>query len=88
MVNQDNRFCYVAVLAAEEPDGMPVARTHTGAKPRHALEARLEEVEIAIEDAAAARSSLTRWCVLFAESQDHLEDRAARVHVADGDVAV
>ena len=62
---------------------MPVARTHTGAKPRHELEARLEDVELAIEDAAAERSSLTRWCLLFAESLDRLEDRAARAHAAE-----
>ena len=82
VVNKDNRFCYVAVLAAEEPEGMPVPRTHTGAKPRHVLEARLEEVELAIEDAVAERVSLTRWCSLFARSLAALEDRAARSHAA------
>lgn len=82
VVHRDNRFCYVVVLAAEEPEDMPVARTHTGPLPRHELERRLEDVELAIEDAIAERVSLTRWCLLFARSLDSLEDRAARAHAA------
>ena len=61
---------------------MPVPRTQTGSKPRHELQARLEDVELAIEDAMAERVSLTRWCLLFAQSLDRLEDRAARAHAA------
>ncbi len=78
VVHQDNRFCYTVVISQSEPDGMPVPRTHTGSRPRHELEARLEEVELEIEDAQAERVSLTRWCTLFAQSLDRLEDRADR----------
>jgi V/A-type H+-transporting ATPase subunit I len=82
LVNRDHLFCYVAVIAKEEPQRMPIARTHTGPKPRHELESRLEEVELAIEDVIAERASLSRWCLLFADSQDRLEERAARLHAA------
>jgi len=82
LVNRDNRFCYVVVIAKDEPERMPVARTHTGPKPRHELERRLDEVELAIEDAIAERASLSRWCLLFAHSLDQLEEQAARAHAA------
>ena len=82
VVDRDNRFCYVVVISKDEPTEMPVPRTHTGAKPRHELEARLEQVEIEIEDAEAERISLTRWCLLFAASLDDLEDRANLSHAA------
>lgn len=80
VVHRDNRYCYVVVISPEEPEGMPVRRTHTGAKPLGDLEDRLDEVELAIEDAEAARSSLTRWCLAFASSIDRLEDLAALDH--------
>lgn len=82
VVRRDNRFCYVVVIARDEPMDLPVPRTHTGAKPRHELEARLEKVEMAIEDAEAERVSLTRWCLLFAASLDDLEDRAELAHAS------
>jgi V/A-type H+-transporting ATPase subunit I len=82
LVNRDNRFCYVVVIAEDEPERMPVARTHTGPQPRHELERRLDEVELAIEDAIAERASLSRWCLLFAHSLDRLEEQAARAHAA------
>lgn len=83
VVHRDNRYCYVVVLSPDEPEGMPVKRTHTGAKPMAALEARLNEVELAIEDAEAERTSLTRWCLAFAASLDRLEDRAALEHASN-----
>ena len=77
VVHRDSRYCYVVVISSDEPEGMPVKRTHTGAKPLGELEDRLDAVELAIEDAEAARSSLTRWCTAFASSIDRLEDLAA-----------
>ncbi|MCK9620395.1 MAG: ATPase, partial [Methylobacter sp.] len=50
IVKKDNRYRYVVVISENEPEGMPVNRTHIGSRPRHELEARLEEVELAIED--------------------------------------
>lgn len=82
VVHRDSRYCYVVVLSPDEPEGMPVKRTHTGAKPLSELEDRLDEVELAIEDAEAARSSLTRWCLAFASSIDRLEDLAALDHAS------
>lgn len=85
VVNRDQRFCYVVVIATDEPaeDAMPVARTHTGARSVDELEERLDEVENAIADARGARESLTRWCLLFAQSLDRLEDNAARDFAAE-----
>jgi len=82
IVKRDNRFCYVVVISEKEPGGMPVERTHTGSQLRHKLEERLEEVEQEIEDLQAERSSLSRWCMLFARSLDHLEDLATRSQAA------
>jgi V/A-type H+-transporting ATPase subunit I len=77
VVGRDNRFAYVIVVSEEEPQGMPVPRTRTGAKSISALEHRLEEVELELEDLQADRVSLTRWQDLFASSLNRLEDRAA-----------
>ncbi len=79
-VGRDNRFAYVVVVSPEEPAAMPVRRAHLGAKPRRELEQRLEEAELAIEDAQAERAWLTRWCLLLARSLHWLEDKAARAN--------
>jgi V/A-type H+-transporting ATPase subunit I len=76
VVHRDNRFSYVVVVSEEEPQRMPVPRTHTGNKSLSALEQRLEEVELELEDLQAERSSLTRWCYLLARSLYRLEDEA------------
>lgn len=81
IVANDDRFQYVVVIAREEPD-IPFPRTETDERPPEGLRRRLEEVELALEDAQAARASLTRWCTLFARSLDGLEDRAARDYAA------
>jgi len=77
IVKKDNRYCYVVVVSENEPEGMPVNRTHIGSRPRHELEARLEEVEVAIEDVQAERAYLTRWYSLLRENIATLEDKAA-----------
>ena len=64
------------VVNEEEPSEMPVPRVHLGYKTRHELEARLDVVELAIEDAQAERAYLTRWHDLFSDSLNQLEDRA------------
>jgi len=76
IVRRDNQFCYVIVVDKEEPSGMPVPRIHFGSKPRHELEARLEVVEMAIEDTQAERAYLTRWHDLFRDGLNRLEDIA------------
>ncbi len=77
VISRDHRFCYVAVISEDLPQGMPVERVRTGNKSLSALEDRLEEVELELEDLQAEREGLTRWCSLFARSIDRLEDRAA-----------
>jgi V/A-type H+-transporting ATPase subunit I len=78
-VHRDQRYCYVAVVAPDEPPAgaMPVARTHTGARPRSELERELERVEIEIEDVVAERHELTKWLLLIAANLAQAEDRAA-----------
>jgi len=81
VVSRDNRFNYVIVVSENEPEEMPVPRVRTGNKSLSELEDRLEEVEFELEDLRAERAGLTRWCTLFAQSIDRLEDQAA-VHDA------
>ncbi len=82
VVKQDDRFCYVIVVAVDEPHGMPVPRLHMGGISRRRLLEQLESVEIALEDAEAERVSLTRWVTLFARALDGLEDSSARAQAA------
>lgn len=81
-VQRDHRFCYVVVVSQNEPEGMPAARIRTGNQSLSTLEQRLEEVEIQLEDLQAERSSLTRWCELYARNLNRLEDVAARDEAA------
>jgi V/A-type H+/Na+-transporting ATPase subunit I len=76
IIRRDNRFCYVIVVDEEEPSEMPAPRVHLGYKARHELEARLDAVELAIEDTQAERAYLTRWHDLFKDGLGQLEDRA------------
>jgi V/A-type H+-transporting ATPase subunit I len=82
LVHRDNRFCYVVVVARDEPTGMPVGRTHTGSRPLGELTGRMEAVEQELDDLQAERESLTRWCDLLARSLHRLEDQAALEHAA------
>jgi V/A-type H+-transporting ATPase subunit I len=77
IVKKDNRYCYVVVISENEPEAMPVNRTHIGDRPRRELEERLEEVELSIEDVQAERAYLTRWYDLLRENIATLEDKAA-----------
>ena len=77
VVHRDNRFSYVVVLSVDEPQGMPVERTHTGKVPLSQLRRDLEDTEVELEDLQAERVSLSRWCDLFASSINRLEDRAS-----------
>ena len=77
IVKKDNRNSYVVVISENEPEGMPVNRTHIGYQPRHVLEALLEDVELAIEDVQAERAYLTRWYTLLKDNIATLEDQAA-----------
>jgi hypothetical protein len=54
IVQQDQRFCYVVVIAKHEIEEISVPRVHLGDRSRHELEERLHDVELAIEDTEAA----------------------------------
>ena len=84
VVHRDNRFAYVAVIAAEEPpaSALPVPRTHTGALALSEVQQRLDAAEIELEEPLARRQALTRWCLLIARNLARAEDRAARLHAA------
>ncbi len=82
VVAKTPKFCCVVVVAETEPEGMPVVRLRTGSRSRRELLARLEEVEIELEDVEAERQSLTRWCTLLGRALDGLEDGAARAQAA------
>jgi V/A-type H+-transporting ATPase subunit I len=77
IVRRDNRHCYVVVVAAEEPEAMPVARTHTGSIPLGRLQARLESIDIELDELQARRSALSRWCELLERNIHDLESDAA-----------
>ncbi len=78
-INQSNTHAYIVVIAKEEPDkkAMPVDRTHIGDISLSNLHKRLEALELAIEDAYAQRTYLTRWIFLImqnlAEFESHSE---------------
>jgi len=82
VVHRDSRFSYVAVVSAEEPSGMPVARTHTGSQPLGELTARQEANEEELDDLQAEREGLTRWCDLLARQLSRLKDQAALEHAS------
>jgi V/A-type H+-transporting ATPase subunit I len=75
---RDPSVFYVVVVSQREPQNVPVPRVRVGSRSPAELKRRLEEVELAIEDAQAERAYLTRWCLLLARSLTALEDAAAR----------
>jgi V/A-type H+-transporting ATPase subunit I len=77
IVQQDQRFCYVVVVAKHEIEEISVPRVHLGTRSRHELEERLHDVELAIEETEAERAALTRWQDLFSRNLSRLEDHAA-----------
>ncbi|OAB55212.1 ATP synthase subunit I [Phormidium willei BDU 130791] len=82
IVQQDHRFIYLVVIARDEPPGdlLPVPRTHTGALPLRELRARLEAVQVELEDLAAQRQALTRYIYLMSANLAAAENRAALTH--------
>ena len=75
-VYQDNRFAYIAVISEDEPDTMPVPRTHTGSKSLGWLYNRLDEVEEELEDLRWQRVGLTGRLTLLARRLAYAADLA------------
>lgn len=84
VVYGDAQASYVVVVAPQEPQGMPVPRTHTGRRSLSELRGRLEQIEQEFYDLRSEREALTRWCDLFARSLNRLEDGAALRQAAAG----
>jgi V/A-type H+/Na+-transporting ATPase subunit I len=83
IAGRDPRSCYIVVVSETEPQNLPAPRARIGSRSPAELKHRLEELELAIEDAQAERASLSRWCLLLARSLAALEDGAARAVAAE-----
>ena len=79
VVSRNNRISYVVVISENEPEGMPVERTHTGNKSLADLEKRLAETERKLETLQTRRANFTKWIYLFIRSIYSLEDIAERI---------
>lgn len=77
VVHRDEHHSHVVVIAGEEPAGMPVERTHAGARGLAAVRERLETVLIEFDELESRRSRASRWCDLLAASLDRLQDEGA-----------
>ncbi len=92
-VCRDNRFSYVVVISREEPQDMPVPRTHTGDLSLSRLQERLESVEVELDELHWRRVGLTRWLGQFsriladADNRKNL-DRAEQEIYDDGELFV
>ncbi len=82
IIKRHGRFTYVVAVSREEPLEMPVARTHLGARSRAQVAARLEKVELALEDGQARRAYLSRWRTLLERNLEDLEAIAVREDAA------
>lgn len=79
-VHRDNRFAYIAVISAQEPERklLPVERTHTGSVPLEQLQKELFDIRMRLEDLAAERHALSRWILLLRRSLASIEDEDSR----------
>lgn len=82
VVQKDNRFTYVVVVAENEPECMPGTQIQLPRESLNALKSRLEQIEFAIEDHQLERVNLTRWLDLFEENLFRLQDQALLVNVS------
>ncbi len=78
VVNRDDRFAYVSVVAAEEPRGLPAPRVHVGSKSLSRLEDELERAEEETDDLIGERIGLSRWCDLLEQNLNRLNDTRVR----------
>lgn len=76
VVQKDNRFNYVVVVAEDEPELMPGTQVKLPKESLNTLNLRLDQIEFAIEDLQLERVSLTRWIDLFEKNLFGLEDQA------------
>ena len=79
-VAHDPRFDYVVIVAANEPQGIPVSPENLDPRSLSRLIERLEEVEHELEDLHWRRVKLTRWRSLMARTMAKADDRAVLEH--------
>lgn len=82
VVARDQHAAYVIVIAADEPQQMPVAHVHLDARPLSMLKKMLETAESELEDLHWQRVALTRWIESIQRSIAQVEDQAARALAA------
>ncbi len=76
VVRRDGDTHHVVVVSPEEPQGMPVPRTHAGAVSLSTLREQLDQCEMEIDELEARRVTLTHWCFLLARHLATAEDMA------------
>jgi V/A-type H+-transporting ATPase subunit I len=79
VVAADREHVYVVVVAAEEPQDMPANPVELDPRPLSQLKARLEQVEIELEESDLRRVKLTRWSAFLSQDLDEADDEAARM---------
>lgn len=77
IVQKDNRFNYVVVIAENEPENMPGTQVKLPNESLDLLKVRMDQIEFAIEDVQLERVNLTRWLDLFEKNLFKLEDQAS-----------
>jgi V/A-type H+-transporting ATPase subunit I len=79
VVSVDNQYVYVVVISPDQPEGMPAAPVELDPHPLSELKARLEQVEIELDELHWRRVALTRWSAFLAQDLDEADDESARL---------
>lgn len=82
LVNKDNRFSYVVIVAQNEPDFMPGEQVKLPNESLTSLKSRLDQIEFSLEDLQMERANLTRWLDLFEQNLSKLEDQAMLINAS------
>lgn len=84
VVNRDNRFLYVVVIANQEPLDFPGERIELDSRPLSELRQRSEQIEEEMEELHWQRTTLTRWRNLLRNDLDAAADHDDKVEAAGG----
>ena len=77
LVYESGRNAYFVVIAKEEPQNLPIKRTHAGAISPQELKRSLQQAEIELEEITAEQESLSRWTFLLSKHLSRAEDAVA-----------
>jgi V/A-type H+-transporting ATPase subunit I len=78
-VSVDNQYVYLVVIGPDQPEGMPVSPVELGTHSLSELKARLERVEVELDELHWKRVALTRWSSSLARGLDEADDEVARM---------